>query len=86
MIIAIDEFPYLVRASSALPSVLQEYWDEKLSETKLLLIICGSSVSMMEGLLGYRSPTAGGPPSSGSGPSASPACAASFRGTPRRIL
>ena len=59
MIIAIDEFPYLVRASPALPSVLQEYWDEKLSETKLFLIICGSSVSMMEGLLGYRSPMYG---------------------------
>ena len=58
-VIAIDEFPYLVKANPALPSVLQEYWDIKLSNTKLFLIICGSAVSMMEKLLGYKSPIYG---------------------------
>ena len=58
-IVAIDEFPYLVKANPALPSILQEYWDTKLSNTKLFLIICGSAVSMMEKLLGYKSPIYG---------------------------
>ena len=58
-IVAIDEFPYLVQANRALPSILQEYWDTKLSKSKIFLIICGSSVSMMEKLLGYKSPLYG---------------------------
>ena len=58
-VVAIDEFPYLVKANPALLSILQEYWDTKLSDTKLFLIICGSSVSMMEKLLGYKSPIYG---------------------------
>lgn len=58
-VVAIDEFPYLVKANPALLSILQEYWNAKLSDTKLLLITCGSSVSMMEKLLGYKSPIYG---------------------------
>ena len=58
-IVAIDEFPYLVKANPALPSILQEYWDTKLANTKIFLIICGSAVSMMEKLLGYKSPIYG---------------------------
>ncbi|ACS90023.1 MULTISPECIES: ATP-binding protein [Thermococcus] len=59
IIVAIDEFPYLVKGNKALPSILQEYWDLKLSKSKIFLIICGSSVSMMEKLLGYKSPIYG---------------------------
>lgn len=58
-ILAIDEFPYLVKANPALPSILQEYWDIKLNNTRLFIIICGSAVSMMEKLLGYKSPIYG---------------------------
>ncbi len=58
-IVAIDEFPYLVKANPALPSILQEYWDTKLRNTRLFLIICGSAISMMERLLGYKSPIYG---------------------------
>jgi len=57
--VVIDEFPYLVRANPSLPSILQEYWDLKLSNGKVFLVICGSSVSMMEKLLGYKSPIYG---------------------------
>jgi len=57
--VVIDEFPYLVKANPALPSILQEYWDLKLSESGIFLVICGSSVSMMERLLGYKSPIYG---------------------------
>ena len=59
LIFVIDEFPYLVKGDKALPSILQEYWDMKLSEGRIFLIICGSSVSMMERLLGYKSPLYG---------------------------
>ncbi len=57
--VVIDEFPYLVEANPSLPSILQEYWDLKLSKGRIFLVICGSSVSMMEKLLGYKSPLYG---------------------------
>ncbi|QDA31398.1 ATP-binding protein [Thermococcus indicus] len=59
LVVIIDEFPYLVKANPALPSILQEYWDLKLSKSQIYLVICGSSVSMMERLLGYKSPIYG---------------------------
>ncbi len=58
-IVVLDEFPYLVKDDRSLPSVLQEYWDLKLSRTMIFLVICGSSVSMMGRLLGYRNPLYG---------------------------
>lgn len=59
IIIAIDEFPYLVKEDPSLPSILQDYWDNKLKKTKLFLILCGSSISMMESMMGYKSPLYG---------------------------
>jgi len=59
IVIAIDEFPYLVKEDRSLPSTLQDYWDRKLRKTKIFLIICGSSISMMEKLIGYKSPLYG---------------------------
>lgn len=47
-VIAIDEFPYLVKEDPALPSILQEYWDRRLKDSRLFLILCGSSIAMME--------------------------------------
>jgi uncharacterized protein len=47
-IFAIDEFPYVVKTSPEILSILQEYWDEKIKNSKKFLIICGSSLSMME--------------------------------------
>ncbi|MHA1770024.1 MAG: ATP-binding protein [Candidatus Thorarchaeota archaeon] len=58
-IVVLDEFPYLVKSDSSLPSVLQEYWDQKLSSTRIFFVICGSSISMMEKLLGYKNPLYG---------------------------
>ncbi|WP_440946364.1 ATP-binding protein [Methanosarcina sp. T3] len=54
-----DEFPYLVEANRALPSILQEYWDRYFSKKKTFLVLCGSSIAMMESLLGYKSPLYG---------------------------
>jgi len=57
--IVFDEFPYAVSANPALPSIFQDYWDTKLKKTNLKIVICGSSVAMMESLLGYKSPLYG---------------------------
>ncbi len=58
--LVIDEFPYLALAEPGLTSVLQRVWDDDLSRTRLLLVLCGSSVSFMESeVLGERSPLFG---------------------------
>ena len=45
----IDEFPYLIQADRAIPSIFQRGWDQYLSKNnKLMLILNGSSISMME--------------------------------------
>ena len=56
----IDEFPFLVENFPSFPSLLQEAWDERLAKTKAVLILCGSSISMMEKhALDYKSPLYG---------------------------
>lgn len=59
LVVALDEFPYLVAANPALPSLLQSHWDQGLRKTKLFLVLCGSSIGMMESLMGARSPLYG---------------------------
>lgn len=51
VVIAIDEFPYLVKEDPSLPSIIQEYWDTKLLDSRIFLILSGSSISMMEELV-----------------------------------
>ncbi len=46
--VVIDEFPYLVETNRALSSVFQKGWDETLSKLPLMLVLCGSSIGMME--------------------------------------
>lgn len=46
--LCLDEFPYLVKQSPELPSVLQRLIDEK--QLKYNLVLCGSSHNMMYGL------------------------------------
>jgi len=48
LIAVIDEFPYLVEANPAIPSILQKVWDEPLRHSRVFLILCGSSIGMME--------------------------------------
>ena len=38
VVIALDEFPYLVEANRSLPSLLQYHWDQKLRKTKILVV------------------------------------------------
>lgn len=59
-ILAIDEFPYLVKEDRSILSILQYHWDIRLRETRIFLILSGSSIGMMEDeVLSYRSPLFG---------------------------
>ena len=60
IIFAIDEYPYLAAADPSVSSVLQGFIDNELKNSKLFLILCGSSMSFMEHqVLGYKSPLYG---------------------------
>lgn len=60
IIIAIDEFPYLAASYPAISSMLQSHIDQCWKDSKLFLILCGSSMSFMEEqVLGYKSPLYG---------------------------
>ena len=59
-VIIIDEFPYLVRETGGIPSEFQKIWDMHLSKSEnIMLILVGSSIGMMEELLGRKSPLFG---------------------------
>lgn len=57
--VVLDEFPFLVEAEPALPSILQRFWDHTGRSTKLRLILCGSAISTMERLQTDRAPLFG---------------------------
>jgi AAA+ ATPase superfamily predicted ATPase len=60
MVFVIDEYPYVAKSYPALSSVLQVLIDKSKNNSKLLLILCGSSMSFMEEqVLGYQSPLYG---------------------------
>lgn len=59
IILVFDEFPYLVEKDDAVPSMFQEVIDEILKNKNMMLLLCGSSISMMERLLGYKNPLYG---------------------------
>ncbi|MDA2924334.1 ATP-binding protein [Acidobacteria bacterium AH-259-L09] len=50
VVLALDEFPYLAKASVELPSLLQRLVDQNRAR-RLHLVICGSSQRMMRGLV-----------------------------------
>ncbi|TLN12197.1 ATP-binding protein [bacterium] len=59
-VIILDEFTYLISGNKAIPSILQKVWDETLKNTRLLLVLCGSYIGMMETeVLGYQAPLYG---------------------------
>lgn len=60
MVIAIDEFPYLIEANKGIPSIFQAGWDEYLKDSNIFLILCGSSMAMMEEkVLSHKTPLYG---------------------------
>jgi len=59
-IIILDEFPTLIEANHATPSIFQKIWDQNLQHTHIMLILLGSSITMMETeVLNYKSPLYG---------------------------
>ena len=59
-VIVLDEFQYLGKANSAFPSVFQRIWEEILKDKSVMVILCGSLISMMESqTLAYGSPLYG---------------------------
>lgn len=60
LIIALDEFQYLGKANHAFPSVFQRIWDTMLGKRNVMVILCGSLISLMESqVLSYSSPLYG---------------------------
>lgn len=60
LVVVIDEFPYIVNSNKSIPSLLQNLIDHYLKDTRLFLIICGSSMSFIEKeVLSYKSPLYG---------------------------
>lgn len=59
-VIVMDEFQYIGKSNPAFPSVLQRIWEEQLKGREIMLILCGSLISMMESqTLAYGSPLYG---------------------------
>jgi len=57
--IIFDEFPYIIQSARQVASILQGYWDNNFSKNNSFIILCGSSITMMESLLGHKSPIYG---------------------------
>ena len=59
-VIVLDEFQYLGKANTAFPSIFQRIWEEILKDKSVMVILCGSLISMMESqTLAYGSPLYG---------------------------
>ena len=59
-IIVLDEFQYLGKANAAFPSIFQRIWEETLKDKPVMVVLCGSLISMMKSqTLAYNSPLYG---------------------------
>ena len=60
LVVVLDEFQYFVDADPSLPSRLARSIDTRLSNSNMVIVLCGSAVSFFEKeLLGYRAPLHG---------------------------
>ena len=59
-LIVIDEFPYMCKANSGIPSILQKLWDMEFKNQNVMIILCGSAMSFIEkDLLAEKNPLYG---------------------------
>ena len=59
-LIIIDEFPYMCKGNSSIPSIIQNLWDESLKNENIMIILCGSAMSFIEKeLLAEKNPLYG---------------------------
>jgi uncharacterized protein len=59
MLLVLDELPALAETSPELPSLIRAAWDRVRSQTKLKLLLCGSTVRVMEAMQEERAPLYG---------------------------
>lgn len=60
IVFVIDKYPYLAKAKPAISAMLQHIIDHRWAESRMFLILCGSSMSFMENqVLGKESPLYG---------------------------
>lgn len=60
LVLVIDEYPWLALSDTSFSSLLQSHIDHTFNNTKLFIILCGSSVSfMLKNVLGEKSPLFG---------------------------
>lgn len=52
LVVVLDEVPYLMRSTPGFASIVQAVWDHVPPGTKLMLVLTGSAVGTIEGLLG----------------------------------
>nr|WP_280876257.1 ATP-binding protein [Streptomyces pseudovenezuelae] len=59
-LVVVDEFPYLVKVAPELPSLIQRVIDRfQVEESRVRLLLCGSAMSVMGGLLAGTAPLRG---------------------------
>jgi len=59
-IVVIDEFQYIGKSNKAFPSIFQRIWDTILMDENVMVILCGSILSLMKSqTLNYSSPLYG---------------------------
>jgi len=58
-VFVLDEFPYLADAAPALPSIVQAWWDHRLVDTRVSLVLSGSHVTAMKRLVASDQPLYG---------------------------
>lgn len=59
-VVILDEITYLFEGNGSIPSVLQKVWDERLRNSQIFLVLCGSYMGIIEReILNYRAPLYG---------------------------
>jgi len=59
LVVVLDEFPYLADTDPGLPSVIQRWWDKRGRTSRVMLVLCGSAQTFMEGLESSAAPLHG---------------------------